>query len=164
MRSEALFLNGIYEDVLQEMLKIQSVLPEQILFLQPYSGSAMAKLRDDPPTIDLPMRLFASTTTDLATVSYTAEIVGWDYKRALPYEKRHALNRIIYCLQPGEGGVYDSSPSGDGTSANLLHVRRLQRLAIPFPVNKLIKTSDGKPVSAGRTTAGGWAYVRSEPA
>jgi len=162
MRSEALFINGAYEDVLRDILEIQSVLPEQILFLQPYSGRAMVRLRDDPPTIESPMRLFLSTTTDLATVQYTAEIVGWDDKRALSDRKRHILNRIIYCLQQTEGGVYDASRTDEGESVNLLHVRRLQRFESPFSVEHLIKISDGKPVSAGRTTAGGWAYVRND--
>jgi hypothetical protein len=33
----ALFMNGVFESVLEEILQIQSVLPEQIMFLQPYS-------------------------------------------------------------------------------------------------------------------------------
>ena len=164
MRSEALFINGVYEDVLWDILKIQSALPEQILLLQPYSGRVMVKLRDNPPTIESPMGLFLSITTDLATVRYTAEIVGWDNKRTLSDSKRHVLNRIIYCLQPTEGGVYDASRTGEGKSVNLLHVRRLQRLESPFSVERLIKVSDGESVSAGRTTAGGWAYVRSDAA
>lgn len=159
MGSEGLFLNGVYQDVLRDILKIQSVLPEQILFLQPYSSRAMLKLRDDPPTIESPMRLFLSTTTDLATVRYAAEIVGWDDKRTLSDSKRHVLNRIIYCLQPTEGGVYDASRTAEGKSVNLLHVRRVQRLESAFSVERLIKVSDGKPVSPGRTTAGGWVYV-----
>jgi len=119
MRSEALFINGVYEDVLQDILEIQSVLPEQILFLQPYSGRAMVRLRDDPPTIESPMRLFLSTTADLATVSYRAEIVGWDDKRKLLDRKRHILNGIIRCLQPNEGGVFDASRTDEGESVNL---------------------------------------------
>ena len=164
MRSEALFLNGVYEEVLRDILRIQSVLPEQILFLQPYSGRPMVRLRDNPPTVESPMRLFLSTTTDLATVSYMAEIVGWDDKRMLSDKKRRVLNRIIYCLQPTEDGVYDASRAGDGRSVNLLHVRRLQKVEPPFGVERLIKINDGRPLSAGRTTAGGWAYVKSEPA
>ena len=33
MRAEALFINGVFEEVLREILKVQSVVPEQILFL-----------------------------------------------------------------------------------------------------------------------------------
>ncbi len=164
MRSEALFINGVYETVLEEILQIQSVLPEQILFLQPFSGRVMRKLRDQRPTVESPMRLFLSVTTDLATVRYAAEIVGWDDKRVLSDAKRHALNRIIRPLQPNEGELYDASPTGDGKSVNLLHIRRLQRLEPPFSVERLVKSSDGNSVSAGRTTAGGWVYVKSDAA
>jgi len=161
MRAEALFINGVFEEVLREILKVQSVVPEQILFLQPYAGSAIAKLRDEPPTTESPMRLFLSTTDSLATVSYEAEIVGWDDKRTLTDKKRQVLNRIIYCLQPDEGGLYDASRAGEGKSVNLLHVRRLHKLNPPSSVDHLVKTGDSEPLSTGRTTAGGWAYVRN---
>jgi hypothetical protein len=36
MRQQALFINGIYESVAEEISKIQSALPEEILFLQPH--------------------------------------------------------------------------------------------------------------------------------
>ena len=36
MKPNGVFVNGVYEDVLIEILEIQSELPEQILFLQPY--------------------------------------------------------------------------------------------------------------------------------
>ena len=164
MTLEALFINGVFDSVLQEILKIQSELPEQILFLQPYSSRPMRELRDRPPTAESPMQLFLSLPTDLASVHYTAEFVGWDDKRALSDRKRHTLNRIIRALQPNEGGLYDASPTGDRKSVNLLYIRRLQRLEPPFPVGHLIKTSDGKPLSSGRTTAGGWAYVKRKAA
>lgn len=163
MRSEALFINGIFEDVLTDILKIQGVLPEMILFLQPYAGKVMVKLRDDPPTVDNPMRLYLSITTDLPTVRYTAEIVGWDDKRDLSDEKRRVLTRILDSLQPGEEGVYNASPTGDGVSINLLHIRRVVKLSSPFNVSLLNKVKDGTPVSPGRTTSGGWAYVERLP-
>jgi 5-methylcytosine-specific restriction enzyme A len=161
MRPEALFINGVYEDVLQEIAKVQSLLPEQILFLQPYAGGAISKLRDDTPSVEAPMWLLLSTTTDLPTVRYVAQVVGWEDKRTLSEGKRDLLNRIIKALQPGETGLYDASKAEGGESVNLLHVRRLRKLRVPFSVEQLIKVSDGQPVSAGRTTAGGWVYVRA---
>ena len=122
----------------------------------------MAKLRDEPPSPESPMRHYLSVTTALATVRYEAEIVGWDDKRALSPAKRHVLNRIIYCLQPGEGGVYDASRSNEGRSVNLLHVRRLRKLKKPFRVDRLVKSSDGKAVSPNRATAGGWSYIKGD--
>ena len=42
MRDEAIFLNGVYESVLQRIFEIQSVLPETSCFYQPYKGAAIA--------------------------------------------------------------------------------------------------------------------------
>ena len=161
MKSEALFINGVFESVLQEILRIQSVLPEQILYLQPHSGHTMIKLRTDPPTVDDPMQLFMSTTKDLVNVSYRAEIVGWNDKRILPEAERRILNELIGLLQPGEGELYNLSKT-EGGSVNLLHIRRLQRIAEPFTVASLKKTGDGEPLSTARTTAGGWSYVEPQ--
>ncbi len=159
MRDEALFLNGVFEAVLAEILEVQEQLPEQIMFLQPHSSRAIVNLRELPPTLDDPVQLLISTTTELPTVQYTAEIVGWDDKLSLSDEKRHVLSRIIWTLQPREGGLYDLSKVPNAKSANLLHVRRLRKLQEPFEVSRLVKTNDGTPVSPDRTTAGGWSYV-----
>lgn len=160
MRAEAIFLNGVYEAVIEDILRIQKPLPEQILYLQPHSGSRIVHLDENPPRIEDSVRLFLSTTTDLSTVQYVAEIVGWDDKRKLSEEKGHALNRIIWTLQSTEPGLYDFSGT-DSPSLNLLHVRRMQQLSEPFGVDMLVKTSDAEAVSAGRTTAGGWTYVEN---
>lgn len=164
MKNEALFINGVYESVLKEILLIQAELPEQILFLQPYSSGTISRLCNDPPTVDDPMQLFISVTTDLPTVRYSAEIVGWDDKRELSRTRRHVLNRLIWTLQPDEGGLYDASKVEGASSVNLLHIRRLREVDQPFPVSRLIKTSNLRPVSEGRTTAGGWAYVQNRTA
>jgi 5-methylcytosine-specific restriction enzyme A len=162
MRLEALLLNGVYEDVLKEIFQIQAALPEHIMFLQPYKSEAIVRLRDKPPSVDDPDRLLMSLTRDLAIVHYTAEIVGWDDKRNLPEQKRRVLNRLIYTLQPNEGGLYDASRAEGGESVNLLHVRRLRLLRKPFNVRQLLKAGDNEPVSDKRTTAGGWVYVKAD--
>lgn len=161
MRSEALYLNGVYESVLEEILNIQALLPEQIMFLQPYSGRAIKQLRESPPSVDDPMLLLMSTTTALDKVSYSAEIVGWDDKTQLSREKWRVINRLIVTLQPNETGLYDASKSADGQSVNLLHVRRLAKLPRAFGVSRLVNATDGSPVSDKRSTAGGWVYVRA---
>jgi hypothetical protein len=163
MRDEGVFLSGVHRRVLEEILEIQGVLPEHILFLQPSKGKAIVGLRDNPPTVDDPVRLFMSVTTDLPTVRYEAEIVGWDDKRNIERTRRNAIERLLWTLQPGEGGLYDASQSETGESVNLLNVRRLQRIAEPFTVERLIKTFGGDGVSPNRSQAGGWTYVRSEP-
>jgi len=157
MRDEALFINGIWEDVLQDILAIQTHLPEQILYLQPYSGSRIVHLAENPPTINDPVRLFASVTDDLARVHYVGEIVGWDDKRKLADQKRRLLNRIVYSFQWTEDGVY--METGGVECVNLLYVRRLRRLSKPFSVAELTLTSTGHPHSTARSTAGGWSYV-----
>jgi hypothetical protein len=161
MKGEALFLNGVYESVLEEILEVQGELPEQIMFLQPHSGHRIVRLREDPPTVDDPMRLLISRTTDLPTVRYTAEIVGWDDKGLLASTRRQqVINRLIWTLQPDEGGLYNLSSTADGESVNLLHIRRLRKLATPFSVSCLIKT-EGGPLSDKRKTSGGWAYIQT---
>jgi hypothetical protein len=102
-----------------------------------------------------------SVTSDLPTVQYVAEIVGWDDKRQLGERKRAALNRLIWTLQPKEGGLYDAARAG-GQSVNLLHVRRVRKLATPFSVARLVNVTDGEFVSDRRATAGGWVYVKVE--
>src|SRR4051812_41333613 len=109
MKGEALFPNGVYESVLKEVLAVQEGLPEQIMFLQPYKSHAIVRLRDNPPTVDAPMRLLISLTTDLKHVRYSAEIVGWDDKLKLRENppRHRVLNRLICTLQPNEGGLYN---------------------------------------------------------
>ena len=63
---------------------------------------------------------------------------------------------------PREKELYDASMMEGGRSVNLLHVRRTRRVPKPFSVARLIKTTDGTPVSDQRTTAGGWTYIRTE--
>ena len=159
MQDEAIFLNGVYRTVLEDILKIQEELPEHIMFLQPYAKSPIVRLRDHRPSIDDPVQLYLSTTDDLPNVAYTAEIVGWDDKTDMSDDKRRVISRLIFTLQPTEDGLYDASGDGSGISTNLLHVRRMVRLENGFSVVKLIKTSDQTPVSPNRSTAGGWSYV-----
>jgi 5-methylcytosine-specific restriction protein A len=159
VRAEALFLNGVWDDVLQDILKIQAYLPEQILYLQPYSSERIVHLAENPPSVDDPVRLLVSITDDLARVHYIAEIIGWDDKRELGWAKLHALNRVIYPLQPTEEGVYLKAKPEGPDCVNLLYVRRLRKLSKPFSVDQLTVTSTGQPHSTGRSTSGGWSYV-----
>lgn len=157
MRDEAFFLNGVWEDVLKDILTFQEHLPEQILYLQPHSSRRMASFVDNSPSIDDPVRLLMSVTDDLATVHYVCEIVGWEDKRKIPHPKRRLLNRIVYTFQWTEDGIYMESNGKE--CVNLLYVRRMQRLSKPFSVTELTVTSTGEPHSPDRATAGGWSYV-----
>jgi hypothetical protein len=162
MHPEALFINGVYASVFDEIIAVQAELPEQILFLQPYSSHTMTKVRDKQPSTTMPMRLFASITSDLGCVHYVGEIVGWENKTELSPMKRALIEKIIKELQPNEDHLYNASPA-QGTSVNLLYVRRVRKLPQPFSVTQLTKLNDGKALSNGRQTAGGWAYVQNIP-
>ena len=157
MRKHALFLNGVYEDVLNDILAVHSHLPEQILFLQPYSSGRIKELAENPPSVDDPVRVLMSITTDLNRVHFIGEIVGWSDKSKLNEQELMVINRIIYMFQRTEPGVY--MQVGKIKCKNLLLVRRLRRLSRPFSVEKLIKISTDEALSPERTTSGGWSYV-----
>jgi hypothetical protein len=159
MREVALFLNGVFESVLKEILEIQKYLPDQILYLQPYSSNRIVELAKKPPTCEDAVRLFISTTDHLPEVRYVCEIVGWEDKRELAGWKLNAINRVLFALQPDEGGVYGVREAGKPDMVNLLCVRRLQKLSKPFSVAELTNVRSGEPLSTNRSQAGGWVYV-----
>src|SRR5690606_8757559 len=105
------------------------------------------------------VRLLMSITNDLAHIHYTAEIVGWDNKQELAPERAAVLNRLLWTLQPNEGGLYHIHSDEQRQSVNLLHIWRLQQLRIPISVNELTVISTGQAHKIGRTTSGGWSYV-----
>ncbi len=157
---QALFLNGVYEKVFKEILSVQTRQPEQVMFLQPYSPSVITLLRAASPSPEDPIQVFFSTTDDLQAISYRAEIVGWDDKRALSPERRSEINRHIAELQPGEGQLYNAAKATGSESVNLIYISHLRRIDPPLRVSQLIKASDGQPASENRTRSGGFTYVR----
>ena len=160
MSDWALFINGIYGSVLDEILSIHSQRPEMTLFLQPYGGRAIARIRDNAPSLESPVTLYASTTVKLDTVSYTADIVGWENKLTMISARHQEVDEIIRQYQRGKDGLYDASATPGSPSLNLLHIRRTVKLDAPFSVSELIKTSDDKPLSTSRSRSGGYSYVR----
>lgn len=159
MSIEALFLNGVYSAILDDIWNVQRTDPERTLFIQPYSPSPIKALEDAPPTPDDPVWLYLSTTDDLATVSYNAEIVGWEDKTLMSRERIAEVRAIIQEYQPSENGLYLRLDDGR-VPVNLLHVRFLMKLQEPFSVTELIKERDRKPLSPNRRTSGGWSYVQ----
>jgi len=156
----ALFMNGIFKNVMEEILDVQDREPSRICFLQPYSPKKIAQLAKQPPSPEDPVRLYVSTSDSLDRVSYTAEIVGWEEKVALDDTRRAEVDRQVRTHQPGEGGLYRTVRDGV-ICANLLSIRSLRAFASPLPVGVLTK-QDGTPLRP-RTRAGGWAYVRELP-
>ena len=158
MSIQGIFINGVYSGVLSDIYQVQRLVPEQILYLQPYSGQRIVELSDHPPTIDRPVRLFLSLTDDLPTVRYTCEIVAWNDKRELAGRKREIIETVIRSFQPTENGVYAAQRGVQ--CVNLLSVWRMRELSKPFSVAELRKATDEQPVSTNRQTAGGWVYVK----
>lgn len=157
MKNDALFINGVFQGVLDEILELQEALPDQILFLQPYSKKTMRVLKADPPSVEDPMQVLVSTTEDLGNILFAGQIVRWCDKRQLDEKARRAISRVIWTLQPGEGGLYDHARGIE--CVNLLLVRRLRRIQKPVRVQALSLRSKGRTIAGKRSTAGGWAYV-----
>jgi hypothetical protein len=157
MQKRAFFLNGVYDNVLREIIASQNAHPGEIFFLQPYKSHSMTAFVDSAPTSEDSVPIYISTTDDLNHVRYVAEIVDWEDKRQIPPDRRRLLNRRIHKLQPKEKEIY---PTVGGTECrNLLSIRNLRPLGKPFSVAQLTKISDGQPLSSNRTRSGGWSYV-----
>lgn len=156
VRAEALYINGIFREVLDDIANVHETRPGLQLYLQPYTEAPITYLRDNAPTKLDPVRLYASTTDDLGRVSFVAEIIRWEDKTAMAPARRARVEKRLADYQPTEEGLYNVPE--DGISRNLLCVLRMKRLEEPFPVTELIKTGDGEPLGV-RATPGGWAYV-----
>ncbi|MDQ1636949.1 MAG: 5-methylcytosine-specific restriction enzyme [Pyrinomonadaceae bacterium] len=158
MSLEGIFINGVYPGVLSDIYRVHSLVPDQILYLQPFSGQRIVELSDNRPSADASVRLFLSLTDDLPTVRYSCEIVGWNDKRELTGRKREIIDTVIRSFQPTEEGVYAVARGIE--CVNLLSVWRMRELSKPFSVAELRKAVDDQPVSTKRQTAGGWVYVK----
>ena len=95
------FLNGAYEE------EIQGANPGTACYLQPYDADRIVLLADSDPTPDSPITLYLSLTGSLNTVSYRAEIVGWQDKRKLDPDAFEAASSHIKKFQKNETeGIY----------------------------------------------------------
>ncbi len=154
----ALFINGVYEDVLDEIIKSQETKPGMAFYLQPYSTSSIKQLKNSPPDLQSPVPLYLSTTVQLNQICYMAEIVGWEDKNELAQERLAFLNDHIKKYQPNEEKIYFDV---NGKSCvNLVSITNLKKLKNQFSVGNLIKVSDEKPLK-NRTRSGGWSYVHA---
>ena len=161
MKKRAFFLNGVYDNVLREILASQNPHPGEIFFLQPYKSHSMTAFADSPPTSEDSVQVYISTTDDLNRVRYAAEIVDWEDKRMIPPGRLQLLNKRIRELQPKEKEIYRAVRGRE--CRNLLSIRNLRALGKPFSVARLTKISDGKPLSSNRSRSGGWSYVHEIP-
>ena len=156
-----LYINGVFESVLTEILAAQEKHPGLTCYLQPHGSSAIKRLEETQPTQESPITLYLSTSTRLDLVAYQATIIGWEDKQKMPDERRALLDKHIIQHQPGEECIYLKSLKGQDC-VNLIHVQNLQKLHAPFSVSNLIKLSDESPYRP-RTQAGGYSYVYELP-
>jgi len=158
---KALFLNGVYRSVLDEILSAQKTSPASVYYLQPYSSEKIKLLYESELTKDNPMSLYISTTDSLGMISYSADVIGWEDKREIPSNRLQVLNQHIQKWQPGEEEIYMTAPGGR-ECVNLISIVNLRQFTNPISVGNLIKTSDKSPLRA-RTQAGRWSYVFELP-
>lgn len=156
----ALYLNGVFEGVLQEIIVAQQNQPDLICYLQPYSSGKIKLLAESLPGPENIIHLYISTTDDLGKVTYRAKIVGWEDKREIEDGRLQLLNEHIKHYQPGETEIYLTL--NGKTCVNLISIISLEQLTYSFVVSNLIKLSDNKPYKK-RTQAGNWSEVYMVP-
>jgi len=154
----ALFINGIYDSVLAEILDAQNARGGGESFLQPHSGSAISMLRERLPNPSSPVTLYVSTVENLTKICHIAEIVKWEDKRKISESRRQIVLRYLQQYQLEECDLLTGKTPADRKSVNLITIRNLQRLAICPPTSLLIKESDHLPLKE-RTIPGGWSEV-----
>lgn len=156
--SPALFINGIYESVLSEILDAQSNDGQEINFIQPYKGEHIVLLRENLPTPNNPTRLYISTTSNLSQICYTAEIVGWEDKQRLPDSRYNDIKNQLQEHQPGEVTLFEGEAGLEGKAINLVSIRSLRKLETLYSTSILKKVSDSLSLKK-RTRSGGWSQV-----
>ncbi len=152
MSSTAIFYRGMYKDQLERMANVQERKKSIRLFMQPYSRSPIAELRDDPPNSANPVTLYISTNEDFATVAWRAEIIDWRDKQKLSAEKQQQIDKEVRHYDSGLYGIEEGM-------VNLLQLRNLVNLAPGFSVVELTKINGGRPVSKNAFRSG-WVYVK----
>lgn len=158
----ALYINGVFETVLKEIIKAQKDDSGRVCYLQPYAAERIKLLAEAAPTPANPIRLYISLTDSLAVASYRALIVGWHDKRELGDSDLGRFNEHFKEYQPGEKEVYRTGGGGQ-LCVNLIAITHLERLPDRTPVSSFIKIVDGTPLKE-RSRSGGWSYVEEQPA
>jgi predicted HNH restriction endonuclease len=153
---KALFANGIYEQVLEEIIAAQGRSKENVFYMQPFSEKIIRSLNEFPPGEDFKWVQYASTTNNLNQIQYVAEIIGWENKQELSPERFAFVDSQLRKNQPGEEGLY--LEKYEKKCINLISITNLRKLSKPIPVSHVFKISDGKSLKS-RSRAGGWSYV-----
>lgn len=156
----ALFINGVFREVLEEIIESQETLGSAINYLQPHKGQTIRMLKKQPPTLKKPVTLYLSTTDDLDHICYAAEIVDWKDKRTISSAERAKVTKQLERFQPGETTLFTAEEEIGKIAINLLRLRNLEACVTLLPTSCLRKTSDGLPLKP-RTRSGGWSEVFS---
>ena len=121
----ALYINGVFPDVLEEIMISQEKNPGKTFYLQPYSKSSIKELKKSTPSPDSPLPLYLSTTAQLNQICYSAEIIGWEDKNENSAERLRVLNEHIKLFQPNEVKIYFE---GNGKKCvNLISIKNLAK-------------------------------------
>ncbi|MCK4676767.1 MAG: HNH endonuclease [Bacteroidales bacterium] len=160
-KKQAVFLNGVFETVLEEIMNAQKKNPGTVFYLQPHSVYEIVYLAKTLPDVTNPITLYISTTHDLDKVCYIADIVGWEDKKEIAAKRITELNEYILKYQPGEKEIYLKTDKGIYYK-NLISIINLKRIPNRFSILNLIKKSDNTPYKP-RSRAGGWGYVYELP-
>jgi len=156
----ALYINGIYDRCLREIIIAQKNNSDLICYLQPYSSSTITRLKSDKPSLESPITIYFSVSDDLSTVRYVGNIVGWEDKQKLSPTRSLFLAEHMNEFQPEENGIY-LEHSGKPCK-NLISVINVTKLEAPIPLSNFIKTKDGTPLKP-RAQPGNWSYVNELP-
>ena len=154
----ALFLNGVYESVIEDIIASQDARGGGDHYLQPYKGAIIQMLKKAPPSEDAPVALYVSTTKNLKNICFTAEIIDWKDKRELSREGKDQVLEHLMIYQPGEKPLFAAEEEVGEKAVNLLTLRNVRRCTSLLPTNILRKRSDGQALKP-RTRAGGWSEV-----
>ena len=160
-RKQAVFLNGVFDAVLEEIMEAQKKNPGMVFYLQPHSTRVLQYLAKAVPSEDNTIQLYISTTRTLDKVCYIADVIRWEDKQEIPEERLTKLNKHILEYQPGEEEIYLETNKG-GLYKNLISIVNLKRIPNQFSVLNLIKVSDNTPYKP-RSRAGNWGYVYELP-
>ena len=98
---QALFVNGVYPGVLEEILEAQHN-GAPMSFLQPHKGVIIKILKETQPTSQSPLKLYISTTKDLCNITHTAKIIGWENKGELGMRRKKQVDSHLSKYQPRE--------------------------------------------------------------
>lgn len=154
----ALFINGIYESVLADIIDSQARRGGGTSYLQPYKRAVIRMLSGNTPTAEQSVRLFISVTHSLSNISYSAEIVGWEDKRELSPSRRAEVLAHLTDWQQGEINLFNGVEQTGADALNLLTIRNLRRCDSILPTSILRKVSDDLPLKP-RSRSGGWSEV-----